>query len=59
MARAASAERVERTERKAQLAPRGSLDLIPKIITYTALIVICAFMVFPFLWMLVSSFKPF
>jgi ABC-type glycerol-3-phosphate transport system permease component len=59
MARAASAERIERAERAQRVTPRGPLDLVPKIITYAALIIICAFMVFPFVWMLASSFKPF
>ena len=48
--------RVARTQ---AVAPRGSLDLVPKLVTYGALILISAFMVFPFVWMLVSSFKPF
>jgi ABC-type glycerol-3-phosphate transport system permease component len=30
-----------------------------KVVTYTVLIVVCAAMVFPFVWMLTSSLKPF
>jgi ABC-type glycerol-3-phosphate transport system permease component len=34
-------------------------DLLVKGVSYAALTVLCAFMIFPFVWMLVSSFKPF
>ncbi len=34
-------------------------DLLVKGVTYAALIALSAFMLFPFVWMLVSSFKPF
>ena len=34
-------------------------DLLIKGASYGALIALCIFMVFPFVWMLVSSFKPF
>jgi len=34
-------------------------DLLVKGVTYTALIALSVFMLFPFVWMLVSSFKPF
>ena len=48
-----------RTADTAPAVPRRSLDFGPKLIAYVALTVICLFMVFPFAWMLVSSFKPF
>lgn len=48
-----------RIARTSPVAPKGSPDLVPKVVTYGALILISAFMVFPFVWMLVSSFKPF
>jgi ABC-type glycerol-3-phosphate transport system permease component len=38
---------------------RSPLRLAPRFIVYAALLLLSAFMVFPFLWMLVSSFKPF
>ena len=34
-------------------------DLLVKGVAYAALTALCAFMLFPFVWMLVSSFKPF
>jgi ABC-type glycerol-3-phosphate transport system permease component len=34
-------------------------DLLLKGVTYAALVALSAFMLFPFVWMLVSSFKPF
>ena len=51
--------RTIRTANGTATVPRGSLDLGPKIVAYVALALICIFMVFPFAWMLVSSFKPF
>jgi len=41
------------------LMPRHTLDLGPKMVAYIALALVSVFMVFPFAWMLVSSFKPF
>jgi len=38
---------------------RSPLRLAPRFSVYAALLLLSAFMVFPFLWMLVSSFKPF
>src|SRR3954467_1231556 len=40
-------------------APRRHLDIVPKSIAYVSLTLISVFMIFPFVWMLVSSFKPF
>jgi ABC-type glycerol-3-phosphate transport system permease component len=34
-------------------------DLLVKGVSYAALTALCVFMIFPFVWMLVSSFKPF
>ena len=48
-----------RVARTPTVAPGRSLDFGPKIIAYVALTLTCIFMVFPFAWMLVSSFKPF
>jgi ABC-type glycerol-3-phosphate transport system permease component len=45
--------------RTATVAPGRSLDFGPKLVAYVALSLIGIFMVFPFAWMLVSSFKPF
>ncbi len=45
--------------RTTTVAPGRSLDFGPKFVAYVALSLICIFMVFPFAWMLVSSFKPF
>jgi ABC-type glycerol-3-phosphate transport system permease component len=51
--------RTTRTAGQATVAPRRSLDFWPRLIAYTMLALVCIFMVFPFAWMLVSSFKPF
>jgi ABC-type glycerol-3-phosphate transport system permease component len=56
MARMADTTHAARTR---PVVPRRSLDFGPKLIAYVALTLICLFMVFPFAWMLVSSFKPF
>jgi ABC-type glycerol-3-phosphate transport system permease component len=45
--------------RTATVASGRSPDFGPKLVAYAALSLICIFMVFPFAWMLVSSFKPF
>jgi ABC-type glycerol-3-phosphate transport system permease component len=45
--------------RVATAPPRQALRIAPRIVVYVALLVLSAFMIFPFLWMLVSSFKPF
>jgi ABC-type glycerol-3-phosphate transport system permease component len=47
------------TVRNAPVVPRKSLDLGPRLLAYVSLTLICLFMIFPFAWMLVSSFKPF
>jgi ABC-type glycerol-3-phosphate transport system permease component len=47
------------TAKRATVVPRRSLDFGPKLIAYVMLTLVCIFMVFPFAWMLVSSFKPF
>jgi ABC-type glycerol-3-phosphate transport system permease component len=46
------------TTTRAPTAPRR-LDSGPKLTAYLVLAAVSAFMVFPFVWMLVSSFKPF
>ena len=40
-------------------APRRTRNMAPRLFVYAVLLLLSAFMVFPFLWMLVSSFKPF
>jgi ABC-type glycerol-3-phosphate transport system permease component len=45
--------------RRAIAAPRRVLGVGPRIIIYAVLLALSAFMVFPFLWMLTSSFKPY
>lgn len=45
--------------RTAIAPPRPARSIAPRIVVYVALLVLSAFMIFPFLWMLVSSFKPF
>jgi ABC-type glycerol-3-phosphate transport system permease component len=45
--------------RIAPAPPRPALSIAPRIVVYVALLLLSAFMIFPFLWMLVSSFKPF
>jgi ABC-type glycerol-3-phosphate transport system permease component len=45
--------------RRAMAGPRRVLGVGPRIIIYAVLLALSAFMVFPFLWMLTSSFKPY
>jgi ABC-type glycerol-3-phosphate transport system permease component len=45
--------------RVATAPPRSALSIAPRIVVYGALLLLSGFMIFPFLWMLVSSFKPF